>query len=328
MLKAGISLADALKTLADQTKNKKLNRILLEIAEKIKGGQSFSEGLAPYAGDFGDLFVNMIKAGEASGRLEDVLNELYIQHKKDHLIISKIRNALTYPVVIICAMLGIAGFVVIFVLPTITNMFRELNASLPLPTRLLIGLSDIIQQYGIYILIALVILAVLFLRFAKSKNGRGRLDALILKIPIISGIIKQINLARASRSLSALIKTDIAIVDTLNITSKILGNSVFRRTFAEAAEKVKKGQKLANIFKEYPHIFPSIFIQMIAVGEETGAIDNVLSNLADFYEEEVSQTMNNLPTIIEPLLMLLIGACVGGIAIAILLPIYSMTQSM
>ncbi|MFA6421984.1 MAG: type II secretion system F family protein [Candidatus Buchananbacteria bacterium] len=328
MLRAGISLADALKTLSEESKNQKLKKILLETAEKIKQGKSLSESLMPYTSDFGELFVNMIRAGEASGRLEDILNELYIQHKKDHLILSKIRNALTYPVIIIIAMLGIAAFVVVFVLPTITNMFRELNAELPLPTKILIYVSDFIHQNGIYIGIAIVILIFIAIKLGRSKKGKSGLHHFILKIPIISGIIKQVNLARAARSLSSLIKTDIAIVDTLSITSKILGNSAFRQTFAEAAEKVKKGQKLASIFREYPKLFPGIFIQMVAVGEETGALDEVLANLADFYEEEVSQTMGNLPTIIEPVLMLLIGCGVAGIAISILLPIYSMTQNM
>lgn len=328
MLKAGISLADALKTISDQTKNKKLKDILIVISENIRQGKSFGESLSPYNTDFGELFINMIKAGEASGRLEDILHELFIQHKKDHQIISKIRNALTYPAIIVVAMIGIVIFVIVFVLPTITKMFIELNTELPLSTKILIGVSNFTQANGIYIIIVAVILFLVFLKFSKSNKGKGSLDSLILKIPIVSTIIKKVNLARAARSLSSLIKTDIAIVETLIITSKILGNHVYKKTFAESSEKLKKGQKLASIFKEYPDIFPGIFIQMIAVGEETGALDEVLANLADFYEEEVSETMNNLPTIIEPVLMLLIGVGVAGIAVSILLPIYSMTQNM
>lgn len=328
MLKAGISLSDALRTLGEQSKNRKLRDILLATTEKIKEGHSLSESLEPYIGDFGELFVNMIKAGEASGRLEDVLHELYIQHKKDHMIVTKIKSALTYPVIIIVAMLGIAGFVVIYVLPTLTKMFKDMNAQLPLTTQLLIKVSDIGQQYGVYIGIGLVLVLFLLYRNMKTPGGKKGFDNMVLKLPIISGIIKQINLARAARSLSSLIRTDIAIVDTLNITSRVLGNSLYRQTFVEAAEKVKKGQKLAAIFREYPQIFPGIFIQMIAVGEETGALDEVLGNLAEFYEEEVNQTMNSLPTIIEPLLMLFIGVGVAGIAMAVLMPIYSMTQNM
>lgn len=328
MLRAGISLSEALKSLADQSKNGKLKNILNDASEKIRQGKSFGESMTPYEKDFGELFINMIRAGEASGRLEDVLMELYVQYKKDHALITKVRNALTYPVVIIIVMLAIAVVMVIFVLPNITKMFTEMNVELPITTQLLIYFSDFIQANGIYVLIGAIILAAILIRGHRTKSGKHLTDSLILKTPILSGIIKQINLARASRSLSALIQTDIAIVETLTITSKILGNSVYKLALLDAAEKVKKGQKLASIFKEYPEIFPSSVIQMISVGEETGSLDSILKNLAEFYEEEVTETMNNLPTIIEPILMVLIGLAVGGIAVAIMLPMYSLTQSM
>jgi len=328
MLRAGISLSEALKSLADQTKNRKLHNILLDVSEKIRQGKGFGESMAPYQKDFGELFINMIKAGEASGRLEDVLMELYIQNKKDHTLVTKIRNALTYPTIIIIAMVLIGSIMVVFVLPTMTKMFADMDVKLPLTTQLLISFSDFIQKNGIYVLIAIIITAVILIRGLKSKSGKHFADSLMLKTPVLSGIIKQINLARSSRSLSALIQTDIAIVETLTITSKVIGNSVYKSAFLDAAEKVKKGQKLATIFKEYPNIFPPSVIQMISVGEETGSLDSILKNLADFYEEEVTETMNNLPTIIEPVLMLLIGGAVGVIAIAIMMPMYSLTQNM
>ncbi len=328
MLKAGISLSEALKSLADQTKNRKLRDILLDVADKIKQGKSFGESMVPYQKDFGELFINMIKAGEASGRLEDVLMELYIQNKKDHTLVTKIRNALTYPAIIVVAMAVIGSIMVVFVLPTMTKMFKDMDVKLPLTTQLLIFLSDFIQKNGIYLLVGIIVIAIILIRGLKSKSGKHFSDSLMLKIPVLSNIVKQVNLARASRSLSALIQTDIAIVETLTITSKVLGNSVYKAAFLDAAEKVKKGQKLASIFKEYPNIFPSSVIQMISVGEETGALDSILKNLADFYEEEVTETMNNLPTIIEPVLMLLIGSAVGLIAVSIMLPMYSLTQNM
>ncbi len=328
MLKAGISLSEALKSLADQTKNRKLRDILLDVADKIKQGKSFGESMVPYQKDFGELFINMIKAGEASGRLEDVLMELYIQNKKDHTLVTKIRNALTYPAIIVVAMAVIGSIMVVFVLPTMTKMFKDMDVKLPLTTQLLIFLSDFIQKNGIYLLVGIIVIAIILIRGLKSKSGKHFSDSLMLKIPVLSNIVKQVNLARASRSLSALIQTDIAIVETLTITSKVLGNSVYKAAFLDAAEKVKKGQKLASIFKEYPNIFPSSVIQMISVGEETGALDSILKNLADFYEEEVTETMNNLPTIIEPVLMLLIGSAVGLIAVSIMLPMYSITQNM
>ncbi|HNW09390.1 MAG TPA: type II secretion system F family protein [bacterium] len=328
MIKTGIPLADALRTLGEQTKNKKLQAILLAVYEKIKNGSTFGESIEQYKKDFGELFINMIKAGEASGRLEESLNELYLQSKKDHELKMKVRNALTYPVVIIIAMIGIVIFLVIFVLPNITALFKDLDAELPIATRIVIAVSDFFQAHSIVVGLSLVVGLTIFIKFIHTKTGKKVFDRLFLKLPIISPIIQKINLARMSRSLSSLIKTDIAIVETFNITSRIVGNTIYKETLQEVAEQLKKGQKIAEVAKKYPHIFPPVITQMISVGEETGALDEVLENLANFYEDEVFQTMNTLPTIIEPILMLCIGFGVAIIALAILMPMYSLTESL
>lgn len=327
MIKAGLPLADALATLGEQTKNHKLSLILKETQEKIRTGKSLSESLAPYTKDFGEVFINMIAAGEASGNLESVLNNLYIQLKKDHTLKSKIRNAMTYPVIIISAMFGIGGFVIVYVLPNITGMFRELKTELPLPTKILIGVSDFIQGNGLIVFPTLIITLLVFFRWTKSKSGRIIWHNILLRLPVIGEIIKKINISRLSSNLSNLIQTDIAIPEALRICSTIVGNHVYKNALLEASEKVKKGKKLAEIFAEYHSIMPPIIVQMIAVGEETGSIDVVLKNLADFYQEEVEQTMENLPIIIEPLLMIMMGIAVGGLAIAVILPIYSLTSA-
>lgn len=328
MIKTGIPLAEGLKTLGEQTKNRKLQNILLDVHEKIKNGRSFGESIEKYAKEFGELFVNMIKAGEASGRLEESLHELYLQTKKDHELKMKIRNAMTYPTVIVVAMIGIVIFLVIFVLPNITALFKDMDVELPITTRILIAVSDFFQAYAIFVGIGAIAGLAIFIKFFRSKPGKKLFDRLFLKLPIISVIIRKINLARMSRSLSSLIKTDIAIVETFVITSKVVGNTVYQETLQEVAEQLKKGQKIAEIAKKYPDIFPPVITQMIGVGEETGALDEVLENLASFYEEEVNQTMNTLPTIIEPILMLMIGAGVAVIALAILMPMYSLSQSL
>lgn len=327
MIKAGIPLAESIKTLEAQTKNKKLKIILTDISSKIEGGATLAEGLELYINDFGELFVNMIKAGETSGRLEEVLHELYIQTKKDHELLVKVRNALTYPTIIIIAMLGIGIFVLFFVLPNITSLFSELEVELPLPTKILIAIGKFTEKNGLFLIITLAVFLLVFIKLLRTEKGKKLSDLIFLKTPILSSIIKKINLARMSRGLSSLIKTDIPIVDTLRITSQILGNYYYRQALAEASEKIKEGEKLEIIFRDYPEIFPPIIIQMIAVGETTGALDEILENLAKFYEEDVFQTMNSLPSIIEPILMLLIGVCVAGVALAVLMPIFSLTQS-
>ncbi|OGY44682.1 MAG: hypothetical protein A3B89_04335 [Candidatus Buchananbacteria bacterium RIFCSPHIGHO2_02_FULL_40_13] len=327
MVKAGVPLADSLSTLAEQTKNKKLKTMLFDVQKKIKEGKNFSESLEPYQERLGELFINMIKAGEASGQLDQVIKELHLQTVKDHQLVMKVRNAMTYPTIIVIAMFGIGTFMIVFVLPNITNLFQELDVELPLATRILIAISDFIQNNGLAVLIAVLTTVTVFIRAISTKRGKLIFDTVLLRLPIVAGIIKKINLARASRSLSSLIKTDITIIETLQITSRILGNSLYKKALLESAEQVKRGNKMADVFKNYPKIFPPNIIQMVSVGEETGSLDEVLENLASFYEEEVYNTMENLPIIIEPVLMLLIGAAVAGIALAILMPMQSLTQA-
>jgi len=327
MVKAGVSLADGLTTIEEQTSNAKLKRILKATASEIKAGKTFAEALGPYHNDFGELFINMIRAGELSGRLEEVLHELYTQTKRDHSLMLKIRNAMTYPVIIICAMFGIAGFVVVFVLPNITALFSELDVELPLATRIVISISDFLQAYGLWVLAGVMPLFLILVRLVQTPTGKYALDRILLRTPIVGTIIKKINIARLTRSLSSLIKTDIPIVETLTITAHVLGNSVYIKALENAAERIKKGQKLGAILSENKTLFPPTVIQMISIGEETGALDEILENIATFYEEEVFQTMDSLPTIIEPLLMILIGLGVAGIAIAVLMPMYSLSDS-
>lgn len=328
MVKAGLPLAGAIATLAEQTKNRKLKNILTEAQEKIKSGKTFAEALTPYVDDFGEVFVNMIAAGEASGSLEEILESLYLQEKKDHSLKNKIKSAMTYPIILVCAMGGIGVFVLVYVLPNITAMFADLKAELPLPTRILISLSDFVQANGLIVFPALILALIIFIRWTRTKNGQIIWHRFLLKLPILGEIMKKINITRFATTLSNLIKTDIAIPDALAITASILGNQVYKQAVNEAAEQVKKGKKLAEIFQAYPKIMPPIIIQMIAVGEETGALDTVLKNMADFYQEEVEQTMDNLPTVIEPLLMILMGVGVAFLAVAVLLPIYALTEAM
>jgi len=324
MIKAGVPLADALSTLAEQTTKRRLKFILTEVIGKIKQGTNFSDSLRPYEKDFGEMFINMVAAGEASGQLEEVLNQLYQQIKKDYGLKLKVRNAMIYPCIILTVMIGISFFALFFILPNITAMFKDLDVELPLATRILIFIGEFAKNYALFIVPSLIIIIALLIKIISSPWGKYFWHRLLLKIPILSGIIKQINIAVFARSVSSLIKTDIPIVETLKITSRVLGNTVYKKALAEAAEKVKKGDKLAVIFKQYNKIFPPIIIQMIAVGEETGALEEIMDQVSDFYDEEVSQTLSNLPSIIEPILMLIIGAGVAVIAIAVMTPMYSL----
>ena len=327
MVKAGLSVSVSLKTLAQQTSNKFFQTVLMDLYQRVDKGNSLADSLALYPKVFPELFVNMVRAGEKSGKLEDVLLQLTVQIRKSHTLIAKVRGAMTYPVIVITAMVGIAIAMIVFVIPKITGMFEEVNATLPLPTRILIALSDFMIANGLWVGIGFVVLIIAFFRLIRTKKGSYIWHGLLLKLPIIAPILRKINLAKFSRTFSSLLKTDIPVVQSFQITASTLGNSHYRRAVENAAERVKKGVQIATILAEYPKLFPPLVVQMVSVGEETGTIDTILDELAIFYEEDVDRTMSNLTTILEPILILILGAGVGSLAVSIILPIYTLTQN-
>jgi len=328
MVKTGISMSVALKTLAEQTTTKNFKKILFDLQQQVEKGNLLSKGLEKYQRIFGDLFVNMIKAGEASGKLEDVLRQLFIQMKKDHDIVAKVRGAMIYPAIVIIMMLVIVTLMMIYVIPSISSVFKEINVPLPFATRMMIGLSDFVVSKGLYILVALAILGICFWLVIKSPKGKRILHQIILALPIAGAIIKKVNLARFCRTLSSLLKTDIPIVQSFEITAKILGSLPYKESLLAAKEQIKKGVSVEQSLRPYIKFFPPVVLQMISVGEETGTLDEILEESAVFYEDEVNQTMNDLPTIIEPVLMVILGVGVGGIAVAVIMPMYSLSQQL
>lgn len=327
MVKSGISLSVALKTLAQQTESKTFKIVLDDLQAMVEKGNLLSQGLEVHKKLFGELFINMIKAGEASGKLEDVMEQLFVQMKKDHEIIAKVRGAMIYPSIVVTLMLIIGTLVIVYVVPTISTVFLELNVELPLATRILIGISNLAVNYGIFFLIGLGISIAIFIRVIKTPQGKMNFHRVLLKLPVAGPIIKKINIARFCRTLSSLLKTDIPIVQSFEITSKILGNMVYRNALIDAKEKIKKGISIQQSMQPYTEIFPPVVLQMISVGEETGSLDNILEESAIFYEEDVSQTMETLPSLIEPILMVVLGVGVGGMAVAVMMPLYSLSEA-
>ncbi|MFH1456878.1 MAG: type II secretion system F family protein [Patescibacteria group bacterium] len=327
MLKAGLSLGESLQSIKKQSSNKKLQYILVDVTEQVEKGESFSSALANYPSVFNELFVSMIASGETSGNLEEVLKQIHIQLKRSHELISKVRGAMIYPAVVITAMVGIGIAMVIFVLPKFVDIFADFEAELPLPTRVLIWVSKFTQTNGIFVVLILAVILFSIYKFIKTKTGKYMVHKFFLTAPIISQIVKKINLARFARTLSSLIKTGIPIVNSFKITAKTLSNVYYKEALIESAEKIKKGTEINIILREYPKLFPPIITQMVTVGEESGSIEDILNEIAGFYEEEVDQTMKNLPAIIEPVLMLILGAGVGFMAVAVLMPMYSLGQA-
>jgi len=327
MLRVGISLPKGLRTLSKQSGNKFFQSILVEVAEKVDGGETLANSIRPYKKVFGELFVSMIETGEVSGNLEKVLEQLYLQMKKEHHLISKVRGALTYPTVILVAMFGIMSFMFVVVIPQMTEIFTEMDVDLPLATKILISVSNAIANNLLISVIILIVAVLVFIKMIRTKKGKYIFHGLILKMPIVGSIVKKINIARFARNISSLLKTDIMIVKSFQVTANVLGNLHYRNAVLDMSEQIKKGEKLYDTIQKYPKLFPPVVQQMIDVGEETGELDSILMELAEFYEGEVDQIMSDLPALIEPLLILVLGVGVGGIAVAVIMPMYSLSSS-
>lgn len=326
MVKSGIPLAQSLGVLGEQTRNKHFQTILASMKRDIEQGETFSKTLGKHPRLFSEVFINMVAAGEASGKLETILEQLARQLKKERTLISKVRGAMTYPIIVVSAMVLIGVAMMIFVIPKITDIYVESAANLPLPTKILIGVSQFIVHNGILTAGSLLALFLFFRFLFHRPSGRRFLHAQVLRTPIAGTIIKKINLARFSRTLQSLLKTDIPIVQSFQIIEHTLSNVHYQTAMAEAAEALKKGVTIVDSLKKWPRLFPPMVTQMIAIGEESGRLDELANEIANFYEEDVDETMNSFSSIIEPVLLLILGLGVGAMAVAILLPMYSLTE--
>lgn len=328
MVGAGISLPRALNTLAAQPKSRKMRGALLDIAEKITKGQSFSDALALHEDIFPEFFRHMVGVGEESGTLEEVLGYLTLHMEREYELRSKIRGALMYPAVVICAMLAVGFLMLVVVVPQLAATFQELQLKLPFTTRVVIFLGTFLASRW-YTLPFLIFAAILFFRFLFSvPQGKKARDFLFLHLPILSPLVKQVNGASITRTLGSLLAAGVPILRALEILSRSTGNTYFRIAIDEGVEKMKKGGKLSEAFAPHKDLFSLTMIQMIAVGEETGQMAEILTKLAEFYEEEVTNATKNLASIIEPLLMLLIGGVVGFFAVSMIQPMYSLLEGL
>lgn len=327
MIKAGLPVTRSLKILAGQTPNPKFAKIVNEVANQVESGTSLAEAMIKFPNVFSAIFVSMVRAGEISGNLEQNLDYLADQMQRDYELISKARGAMTYPVMVLIA-LSIVGFLMFtFVLPKLTSTFTDLNVELPFMTRVVIFIVDIFSKFGLFILLGVILLGVGFMYWRKTMQGKIILHKIVLYLPVISPIVVKINLARFVRVFASLIKSGMPIVEALEVSSHVVGNIYYQRVIAEAASKVKMGSPMTAAFKKEPKLFSNLVIQMMEVGEESGTTDTILSEVANFYEEELDQTMKNLSSVMEPLIMMVIGVVVGFLAVALISPIYNIGSS-
>ena len=323
MIGSGLPLTRALEALGEQSSNGRFREIVASVRQAIINGKTFADGMKPYQDIFGILFINMVESGEISGNLERVLKILALQMKRDHDLRSKVRGAMLYPAIVVGALILVGIVMMIYVVPTLTQTFTELGIQLPLTTRLVIAISQFLLAYYIYVAFAAVFIAVGSYRFFRSDRGRHIMSVVILGVPIFGPLAQKLNSARFARTLSALISSGIPITRALEVTSSVLSNTEFKDALRGAAVSIQRGDALSGILKEHHSLFPPMVTEMIQVGEETGTISKMLVRLALFYEEEVTIVTKNLSSIIEPLLMIVIGAGVGFFAVAMIQPIYS-----
>jgi len=326
MIKAGLSILRALDILVKQTSKKGFKGIILEIKRKIEKGSMLATSLEAYPKIFSPFYISMIKMGEMSGQLEKVLSELATQMKKDRELMVKVRSAMLYPSVVLLTMTAVGVIMIVFVLPQLTDIFADFDVELPLTTRMLIGFSYFIQAYGIFVGVGLIALGIGIFSFSRTKNGKKITHAFNVKMFILGPIIRKINVARFARNMSTLLRSGIPITKALEITRDVLGNIYYKRVMNDAISKVKKGIKVVDILEKEKNLFPPLVTQMVMVGEETGSLDDILNEIADFYEKEVTETMNNLSSILEPVLMVILGLAVGVVAVSVISPIYSLME--
>jgi type IV pilus assembly protein PilC len=327
MISSGFPLSRAVKNIEEQTKDKRFKKILDDIFAGLQAGSTFADGLAKYPAIFNDLFVNMVRVGEASGNLEEVLDILALQLEKEHELMSKIKGAMTYPAVILVAMVGIAIVMLTYVLPKLTGIFTEMNVDLPKSTQIIIAISDILRNYSYLVAGGFVFLIVFIKIFFSTRFGKKFLSFSMIHIPVVSNLVIKINCARFARIYSSLLKSGVSVVEALRIVSHTLTNYYYEAALLEGIEQIQKGVNLSKVVKKHGKIFPILVSQMIEVGEETGKTEMVLLKLAEFYEDEVEQLTKNLSSIIEPVLMIVIGTAVGFFAVSMITPMYSIMDN-
>jgi type IV pilus assembly protein PilC len=327
MIDAGLPLVQGLNILAEQTENKTFKIVLEQINKDVEGGSSLAEALKKHPKVFDNLFVNLVAAGELGGILDTILQRLANYIEKAEKLKSQIKGALTYPIVVVAIAILVISVILIFVIPVFEDMFSGMGAALPAPTQLVVNMSRFLKGNIHYLIGLFIVAGFLFKKYRNSTGGRKTTDALALKLPVFGPLLKKVAVARFTRTLGTMISSGVPILDALEIVAKTSGNVVLEEVIFEVRSSIAEGQTIAEPLAE-AEIFPSMVVQMISVGEATGALDNMLGKIADFYDDEVDAAVDALTSMLEPLLMLFLGGSIGGLVIAMYLPIFKMAAAM
>ncbi|HNS14613.1 MAG TPA: type II secretion system F family protein, partial [Syntrophorhabdaceae bacterium] len=318
MITSGLPLVQSLEILGAQIEDVNLRGIVREIKEKIEGGSRFADALKDYPQCFDQLFVNLVVAGEEGGLLDGVLQRLSVYMEKSEKLKSKVKSAMIYPISIVVVAIGVVFVLLIFVIPVFETMFKDMGATLPMPTQIVVNLSRAVKGGIVYIIVAVVGIFYAFKKYYQSKGGRKTIDRLVLKLPIFGVLTIKASVARVTRTLATLLSSGVAILESLDIVAKVAGNKIVEEALVVAKERISEGRSMSEPL-EQAGIFPPMVVQMVQVGESTGALDNMLNKIADFYEDDVDNLVTNMTALMEPMIMAFLGVILGGLVVAMYL---------
>jgi len=323
MIDAGLPLVQCLDILGRQQKNKTFKDVLTSVKESVESGSTFADALKKHPRIFDELYVNLVAAGEVGGILDTILNRLAAYIEKSLKLKKQVKSALTYPTTVVGVAVVVVAVILIFVIPSFAKMFADAGAALPLPTQIVINLSNFVQHYFLAIIGGIVILIFGIKRIYRTRKGRETIDAWLLKLPIFGILIRKVAVAKFTRTLGTMVSSGVPILDGLDIVAKTAGNKVVEKAIYRVKQSISEGKTIAEPM-EKSGVFPPMVCQMIGVGEQSGSIDAMLNKVADFYDDEVDEAVGNLTSMMEPLLMLFLGTTVGGLVIAMYLPIFKL----
>lgn len=326
MTQAGLPITQALHSLMDETTNKRLVKVIHEIAADVEGGLALSTSFAKHPNVFSPIYVSVLKAGEKSGKVDEVLQNLATQSEKDYDIKSKVKGALSYPIFVLIAMSIIVSLIMVFIIPQIEAVFIENDAKLPFLTQMVIAISSLMRNQWWILIAGIGIFVTGYRMYYRTPSGKYLVDSIKLRIPIFGTLLRRVAIARFARIFSTLLAAGLPMLEIFETSNDVLGNEVFRREMAAVSRDVENGIEISAAMKKQPHI-PHMMTQLTSVGEKSGNIDIIYNNLATFMEKEVDNITRNMTSLLEPALMLIMGAVIGTIVIALLLPIYSLTSS-
>ncbi len=323
MIDAGLPIIQCLDILCTQQSNATFRKMLKEIKESVEGGATLAEALKKFPKQFDDLFVNMIAAGEAGGILDAILRRLAAYMEKTAKLKAKVKGAMTYPIVTLLVAVGVLAVILIFVIPVFEEMFADFGGDLPTATKIVVAMSDMVKSKAPYILVAIIIGVIAFKKFYSTEKGTAIIDDLILRFPVFGDLLRKVAVAKFTRTMGTMLASGVAILEALDIVAKTAGNKTVEKAIYDVRTGIAEGRTMADPLTE-SGVFPAMVCQMISVGESTGALDSMLEKIADFYDEEVDQAVENLTSLIEPFMLVFLGITIGGLVVAMYLPIFKM----